>query len=177
MDISKCILTLHPKFYLFRNNLYLINILIFRKMKKILVLLFASVMSFAVQAQSTKVEKQTQSKQAAKAEKKAEIKFVTEEIDYGTIRQGADGVRVFEFTNTGKAPLIISDATSSCGCTVPSYPKNTPIAPGEKGKIEVKYNTNIIGSIRKTVTIISNAAENPNVALRIKGEVIAPESK
>lgn len=146
-------------------------------MKKILVLLFASVMSFAVQAQNTKVEKQTQSKQTTKAEKKAEIKFVTEEIDYGTIKQGADGVRVFEFTNTGKAPLIISDATSSCGCTVPSYPKNTPIAPGEKGKIEVKYNTNIIGSIRKTVTIISNAAENPNVALRIKGEVIAPESK
>lgn len=146
-------------------------------MKKILVLLFVSVMSFAVQAQNTKVEKQTQSKQTTKAEKKAEIKFVTEEIDYGTIKQGADGVRVFEFTNTGKAPLIISDATSSCGCTVPSYPKNTPIAPGEKGKIEVKYNTNIIGSIRKTVTIISNAAENPNVALRIKGEVIAPESK
>ncbi len=125
-------------------------------MKKILVFLVA-IISFATQAQ----------------EKKAEIKFVTEEIDYGRIKQGSDGVRVFEFTNTGKAPLIISDANSSCGCTVPSFPRNTPIAPGEKGKIEVKYNTNLLGTIRKTVTVISNAAENPTVALRIKGEVVA----
>lgn len=126
-------------------------------MKKILVFLFVAIFGVAMHAQ----------------EKKAEIKFVTEEIDYGKVKQGSDGVRVFEFTNTGKAPLIISDASSSCGCTVPSFPRNVPIAPGEKGKIEVKYNTNLVGTIRKTVIVVSNASETPTVTLRIKGEVVA----
>ncbi|GIZ15493.1 DUF1573 domain-containing protein [Capnocytophaga catalasegens] len=126
-------------------------------MKKILVFLFVATLGFVAQAQ----------------EKKAEIKFVTEEIDYGTVKQGDDGVRVFEFTNTGKAPLVISSAISTCGCTVPSWPKE-PIAPGAKGKIEVKYNTANLGAIRKTITITSNATETPTVALRIKGNVVAP---
>ncbi len=106
----------------------------------------------------------------AQAQDKAEIKFVTEEIDYGTIKQGADGVRVFEFKNTGKAPLVISGASSSCGCTVPSWPKE-PIAPGASGKIEVKYDTTRIGQIAKTILVNSNAKDTPTVALRIKGKV------
>ena len=106
----------------------------------------------------------------AQAQNKAEIKFVTEEIDYGTIKQGADGLRVFEFKNTGKAPLVISGASSSCGCTVPSYPKD-PIAPGGTGKIEVRYDTNRVGAIAKTIMVTSNATDTPNVALRIKGKV------
>lgn len=123
-------------------------------MKKLLVFLFAAIIGFVAQAQ----------------EKKAEIKFVAEEIDYGNIKQGDNGVRVFEFKNTGLAPLIISSASSSCGCTVPSWPKE-PIAPGKTGKIEVKYDTQRIGAIRKTITIVSNAADNSTVALRIKGTV------
>ena len=106
----------------------------------------------------------------AQAQDKAEIKFVTEEIDYGTIKQGADGVRVFEFKNTGKAPLVISGASSSCGCTVPSWPKE-PIAPGASGKIEVKYDTTRVGQIAKTILVNSNAKDTPTVALRIKGQV------
>lgn len=106
----------------------------------------------------------------AQAQDKAEIKFVSEEIDYGTIKQGADGVRVFEFKNTGKAPLVISGASSSCGCTVPSWPKE-PIAPGASGKIEVKYDTTRIGQIAKTILVNSNAKDTPTVALRIKGKV------
>ena len=106
----------------------------------------------------------------AQAQDKAEIKFVTEEIDYGTIKQGADGVRVFEFKNTGKAPLVISGASSSCGCTVPSWPKE-PIAPGASGKIEVKYDTTRVGQIAKTILVNSNAKDTPTVALRIKGKV------
>ena len=106
----------------------------------------------------------------AQTQDKAEIKFVTEEIDYGTIKQGADGVRVFEFKNTGKAPLVISGASSSCGCTVPSWPKE-PIAPGASGKIEVKYDTTRIGQIAKTILVNSNAKDTPTVALRIKGKV------
>ena len=106
----------------------------------------------------------------AQAQDKAEIKFVTEDIDYGTIKQGADGVRVFEFKNTGKAPLVISGASSSCGCTVPSWPKE-PIAPGASGKIEVKYDTTRVGQIAKTILVNSNAKDTPTVALRIKGKV------
>ena len=61
--------------------------------------------------------------------------------DFGNIKEGDVVTKVFTFKNTGEAPLIISNATSSCGCTVPSYPKDKPIAPGEEGEIEVKYNS------------------------------------
>ena len=74
----------------------------------------------------------------------AEMTFDAEVIDYGTIAQNADGVRTFTFTNTGNAPLIISNAKGSCGCTVPTWPKQ-PINPGEKGEIKVKYATNRTG--------------------------------
>lgn len=94
-------------------------------------------------------------------------------IDYGKVsKDDDDGVRFFEFTNAGDAPLLITNAQSSCGCTVPSFPKE-PIAPGKTGRIEVKYNMNP-GPIRKTITIESNAVnvEDGRVALKIKGEVI-----
>ncbi|MEO5789406.1 MAG: DUF1573 domain-containing protein [Gelidibacter sp.] len=103
-------------------------------------------------------------------EKVAKIEFKTDVIDYGTIQKGADGVRVFEFTNTGTAPLIVSKVTSTCGCTVPKKPEK-PILPGEKGQIEVKYDTQRVMPIRKTITVLSNA-DTPTVALKIKGEVV-----
>ncbi|MEH6537881.1 MAG: DUF1573 domain-containing protein [Psychroserpens sp.] len=105
-------------------------------------------------------------------EKIAKIEFKTDVIDYGTIEKGADGVRVFEFTNTGNAPLIISKAKSTCGCTVPDWPK-APIMPGETGEIRVKYDTNRVNPIRKTITVSSNA-DTPSVALKIKGLVVDP---
>ena len=110
-------------------------------MKKGLLFLFVSLITLAVSAQ----------------EKTAKIEFKSETIDYGEIAKNSDGVRIFEFTNTGEAPLIISNAKSSCGCTVPTYPKNKPIMPGEKGEIEVKYDTKRVGPIRKAITITSNA--------------------
>ncbi|MFP9099239.1 DUF1573 domain-containing protein [Flavobacterium sp. RHBU_24] len=103
----------------------------------------------------------------------AKIEFKTDTIDYGTTNKEDDnGVRVFEFTNTGTAPLIISDVKSSCGCTVPSKPTQ-PIPPGKSDKIEVKYNMHT-GPIRKTITVMSNAVNVPDgtVALKIKGEVV-----
>ncbi len=103
-------------------------------------------------------------------EKVAKIEFKTDVIDYGTIEKGADGVRVFEFTNTGDAPLIISNVKSTCGCTVPKKPKD-PIMPGMTGEISVKYDTNRVNPIRKTITVTSNA-ETPTVALKIKGLVV-----
>ncbi|REG90070.1 DUF1573 domain-containing protein [Winogradskyella sediminis] len=105
-------------------------------------------------------------------EKVAKIEFKTDVIDYGTIEKGANGVRVFEFTNTGDAPLVISNVKSTCGCTVPKKPKG-PIMPGESGEIEVKYDTKRVNPIRKTITVFSNA-DTPTVALKIKGLVIDP---
>lgn len=109
---------------------------------------------------------------ATAQEKIAKIEFKTDVIDYGTIDKGSDGVRIFEFTNTGNAPLIISNVKSTCGCTVPKKPKG-PILPGATGQIEVKYDTNRVNPIRKTITVTSNA-ETPTVALKIKGLVVDP---
>ncbi|MEY4012772.1 MAG: hypothetical protein RIT22_1896 [Bacteroidota bacterium] len=105
----------------------------------------------------------------------AKIEFTAKDntVDYGKVTKAADsGIRVFEFTNTGDAPLIITNVLSTCGCTVPTKP-NAPILPGKKGKIEVKYNM-ATGPIRKTITVESNATnyEGGRIALKIKGEVI-----
>ena len=125
-------------------------------MKNVITILFVAVMSLGVYAQN----------------KVAKIEFKTDVIDYGTIEKGSDGVRIFEFTNTGDAPLVISNVKSTCGCTVPAWPKN-PVMPGESGEIKVKYDTKRVNPIRKTITVYSNA-ETPTVALKIKGEVIDP---
>ena len=100
----------------------------------------------------------------------AKISFKNETVDYGKIIKGSDGIRVFEFTNTGDVELVVTNVKSSCGCTVPKKPEG-PIAPGSSGSIEVKYDTNRVGPIRKTVTVYSNADE-PIKALKIKGEVL-----
>ena len=108
------------------------------------------------------------------AQEKAKIEFKTETIEYGEIEKGSDGVRVFEFTNTGNAPLVIANVTSSCGCTIPKKPEE-PIKPGETGEIQVKYNTNLVGPIRKTITVYSNAEESTK-SLKIKGRVIEKDN-
>lgn len=97
-----------------------------------------------------------------------EITFETQKIDYGTITQGADGERYFSFTNTGATPLVILNAQKSCGCTIPTWPKE-PILPGEKAKIKVKYDTNRLGAFTKYVTITSNDPKNATVRLNITG--------
>ena len=111
---------------------------------------------------------------SAIAQKTAKMQFKSETIDYGEIKKGSDGVRVFEFTNTGDIDLVITNVTSSCGCTIPKKPDG-PIKPGASGKIEVKYDTNRPGPIRKTVTVYSNA-EEPTKALKIKGRVLDDET-
>lgn len=102
-----------------------------------------------------------------------QITFEKEVHDYGKIKQGANGVVEFTFTNTGNAPLILSNAKGSCSCTVPSWPKE-PIAPGKSATIQVKYDTKRVGSINKSVTITSNAVNEPTKVIRIKGYVEAP---
>ncbi len=96
-------------------------------------------------------------------------------IEYGTIEQGSDPLRVFKFTNTGTEPLIIKRAKGSCGCTVPSY-KKEPIMPGESGVIEVRYDTKRLGKFAKTVRIYTNEKEEPHV-LTIKGKTYKKEKE
>lgn len=90
--------------------------------------------------------------------------------DFGKIVQNKPVTYVFEFTNTGDSPLVITNAQGSCGCTVPSYPKE-PIGPGEKGEIKVSFNAASMGVFNKTVTITANT-DKP-ATLIIKGEVTA----
>jgi len=99
------------------------------------------------------------------------IEFEKVIYDYGTIYKGGDGTCYFEFKNIGKEPLILSKPRSSCGCTVPTWPKK-PILPGKSDKIKVTYNTKRAGIINKTVTVYSNAI-NSSIVLRIKGKVVA----
>jgi hypothetical protein len=130
-------------------------------MKKVILslgILFCSV--FAVTAQ-----------EAANNPNAPEISFETEVIDYGTIEHNADGNREFKFKNTGKEPLIITNCMGSCGCTVPTWPKE-PIRPGGTGSIKVKYATDRVGAFEKTVTVTSNAKSASKV-LKIKGVVKA----
>lgn len=128
-------------------------------MKKLVLILFVGLLGFTMTAQDTA----------------AKIEFKSETVDYGEIAKGADGIRVFEFTNTGSAPLIISKVSSSCGCTIPKKPED-PIMPGKTGEIQVKYDTNRVGPIRKAITVISNA-DTPTKVLKIKGEIKAVDGK
>ncbi|HEY0092037.1 MAG TPA: DUF1573 domain-containing protein [Flavobacterium sp.] len=151
-------------------------------MKKIVTLALLTVFGITANAQTSTTKTTTTKKTTVKTEttgKKADapkvegagIVFESDTVDYGTINQNADGKREFTFTNNGNKPLIISNAQGSCGCTVPTYPKE-PIAPGAKGVIGVKYDTNRVGAFTKTVTLTTNAAE-PTKTLTIKGNVLA----
>ena len=97
------------------------------------------------------------------------IEFEVIEHNFGIIPQGGNGTFEFVFTNTGTEPLILSNVRSSCGCTVPSWP-HEPIPVGGKESIKVKYDTNRLGQFNKTISVYSNAKEEP-IILKIAGEV------
>ena len=105
-------------------------------------------------------------------DKQAEATFEVKSHDFGTIKEEKGPVScTFEFTNTGDKPLLIIDATASCGCTRPEYPSK-PIKPGKKGKIKVTYSPiGRLGAFKKTVKIKTNGRERTTV-LRIEGTVI-----
>lgn len=140
-------------------------------MKKIILL--AALIVFGI---TTSKAQETTKKIKATATKMAKVNgagmvFENETIDYGTIAHNADGKREFVFTNNGNKPLIITNAVGSCGCTVPTFPKE-PIAPGAKAVINVKYATDRVGTFSKTVTVSSNAVGQPSKTLTIKGTVL-----
>ena len=109
--------------------------------------------------------------QDAKTQNGPEIEFEKVVHDYGDVPYNGDGKCEFRFTNTGNEPLLVLKPKSSCGCTVSTWPKD-PILPGKSEVIEVTYRTNRVGKIDKTITVTSNAVQNPTVVLRIKGRVL-----
>ncbi len=131
-------------------------------MKKILLTMFiASAAFFGTKAQ-----------ESAAVGEGPKIEFEKEVHDFGTLKQYGDATTEFVFKNTGDAPLIITNARGSCGCTVPSWPKE-PIKPGESASIKVKYDSKRVGPINKSVTVQSNAVNEPTKILRIKGMIEA----
>ncbi len=103
------------------------------------------------------------------------IEFSESEFDFGTIDEGEKVSHTYKFTNTGTEPLIIKDAKGSCGCTVPSWPKD-PVLPGATGEMLVEFNSKgKAGSQNKRVTITANT--NPGQTfINIKGEVNKAET-
>jgi len=138
-------------------------------MKKLILTLTAAMFTFfVVNAQTSTTTAPSKDQVNPNA---AEITFTSLVHDYGTLQKGADGNCEFFFTNTGKEPLILSNVTTSCGCTVPSWSKE-PILPGKTGVIKVNYTrTSTVGTISKQITVTSNA-KNGTIVLSIKGSVI-----
>lgn len=126
-------------------------------MKKIL-LICAVVLGFAFNA-------------SAQTDTKAEFKFNEEKHDFGKIPQGTPVTTVFEFTNVGTEPLILTEVKPTCGCTIADYTK-TPVAKGGKGTIKITYNAAVASAFNKTIVVTSNA-KTPTKYLNIVGEVVA----
>ncbi|MBQ9253205.1 MAG: DUF1573 domain-containing protein [Bacteroidales bacterium] len=113
-----------------------------------------------------------------KAENKTENNQTTPKIsidktyfDYGQVSQGGNGVAEFSVTNIGGGELVIEDIKVSCGCVVVEF-DSSPIKPNETKTIKVKYNTNIVGEIKRSIVIKSNDNQNPKIVLRLTGEVV-----
>jgi hypothetical protein len=143
-------------------------------MKKIFLLAMLTVLGTAISNAQETSKKSKKAKTTTAALPKVEgagMLFENETIDYGTIARYADGNRQFVFTNNGNKALIITNTQGTCGCTVPSTPKE-PIAPGAKGVIGVKYATDRVGPFTKQVIVTSNAAGQPTKTLTIKGTVL-----
>lgn len=147
--------------------------------KSILMLALLSVVSLT-SCKDNAADKVNEENVAAAAERDAQnaefpvMTFEEKEFDFGEIAQGTPVEHVFTFTNTGKAPLVIVDAKSSCGCTVPQYPRE-PVAPGDTGELLVKFNGSGKNQVSKTVTITANT-EAGKETLKIMAFVKAPEA-
>jgi len=105
----------------------------------------------------------------------AKMTFETLTVDYGTIAHKSEPLRTVKFTNTGTDPLIIKNAQGSCGCTVPVWPKEA-IMPGESSVIEVRYDTNRVGRINKSITITTNEGPDKHI-LQVVGEILKAEEE
>lgn len=145
-------------------------------MKKIVWMMAGiGMMSVSCDNASSRIKSDAESEVSAAtvvAEGTPAFSFNEEFHDFGNIEEGLTVEHIFKFTNSGDAPLIISNAQGSCGCTVPQYPRN-PIAPGETGEIKVSFNSaGRAGKQDKRVTLSANTVPNTYV-LNITSNVIA----
>ncbi|MDR1544109.1 MAG: DUF1573 domain-containing protein [Prevotellaceae bacterium] len=112
------------------------------------------------------------------AQEAKKVEFSEETHDFGTVQQGTDNGRiktVFTFKNISTSPIVLQNATASCGCTTPNVEKNKVILPGEYGEIPVAYDSNREGSFNKTVTVTFGiGTETFQERLYIKGVVVKP---
>ncbi len=144
-------------------------------MKKSIFILAALVMVAFTSCKENAADKVSEENVASAAERDANagkfpvMTFAESEFDFGTIEQGAAQEHIFKFTNTGESDLIIVDAKSSCGCTVPEYTKQ-PVAPGATGEMLVKFNGSGKNQVSKTVTITANTKSGKET-LKIKAFV------
>ncbi len=97
------------------------------------------------------------------------IVFDTVTYDFGLLKKGSDATYRFSFVNRSETPVILTNVKSSCGCTVPEWPR-APFKPGESGTIKVKYNTRITGTFQKTIHVHTSQNSQP-IVLTIKGVV------
>jgi hypothetical protein len=140
-------------------------------MKKIILLCSFAILGVVATGIAQNITK-AETPQITDTQNEAKIKFESETIDFGTIVQNEDAEREFKFTNIGSTPLVITKTNGSYGCKVLSWPK-APIAPGESSVIIVKCATNRISAFSSSVTIISNAINNPTKTIHIEGKVMA----
>ncbi|MBQ3689935.1 MAG: DUF1573 domain-containing protein [Bacteroidales bacterium] len=157
-------------------------------MKKFLLLAVAAILAAAMIP--TECAAQKKSKKELKAEAKAaadsiaqleaslvdgvEMTFKYTDHNFGTMESGSDVSYVFEFVNTGKADLVITNVSTSCGCTTPEW-THEPVPSKSRGSIKVRYDSSRIGSFSKTITVHSNASNSP-VVLSIKGNIIVKQN-
>lgn len=105
------------------------------------------------------------------------MEFESLTVDYGTIDQHSEPLRILKFTNDGDEPLVITNAKGSCGCTVPTWPKE-PVMPGESADIEIRYATNRLGKFTKTVKFTTNETANaPQHVIKVTGNVLKVEEQ
>ena len=151
-------------------------------MNKYLKIFFFSTFLFSISCGDNANKKETKSENSSSSSMTSSsespvMSFDKTLHDFGTIQEGETVETIFTFTNTGKSDLIIVDARGSCGCTVPEYPKNTPIPPGEIGKIRVSFDSsNKPNMQQKTVTISANT-DSGRETIRIKALVQADPVK
>ena len=137
-------------------------------MKKLFSLL--TLLSFAVTFTFAQVQPTTTATETTTPTTGPVMDLSSTTVDFGTIEQDSDPYRSITFKNTGTEPLIIKNAKGSCGCTVPTYPKE-PILPGEEKEIKIRYATNRLGKINKTVTLFTNEGADVKRLLKVVGEV------
>ena len=143
-------------------------------MKKIFLLSFIfAAFSMVATAQTDTPTQKEKTEQAAPAEGGPVMSLESNTVDYGTMKQHGEPLRTVSFTNTGTEPLVIKNARGSCGCTVPTWPKE-PIMPGATADIEIRYATNRLGKINKTVKITTNEGGDAHV-IKVVGNILKPE--